>query len=138
MDVILQLNKLYRKLWIKFGLIWSCTLQKGVTLHLHKVESSSPTDALYHVCSDLRLCRRRFENLVDACVFLLYCIVVLPLRRKECGFPFKQNKVLFASECYNMLIVDEIRQVVFEKIHFATNLFSPLLRKLRRLFFKQN
>ena len=102
MDVILQLNKLYRKLWIKFGLIWSCTLQKGVTLHLHKVESSSPTDALYHVCSDLRLCRRRFENLVDACVFLLYCIVVLPLRRKECGFPFKQNKVLFASECYNM------------------------------------
>lgn len=45
-----------------------------------------------------------------------------PFLEKGCGFPFKQNEILFPSECY-MLIMVEIGQVVFEKIYFECGKF---------------
>ena len=72
-------------------------LETGWVLHLPKLESPSPKDALYQVWSKLAqlFWRRRFLNFVNVFSLFLY---YLPLK-KRWGPSFEQTRILITQGC---------------------------------------
>ena len=112
-------------------------LERGVALHLYKLESPSPKNALCQVWWKLAqwYCRRRFLKILS--MYFCYFLIISPWKRV--GPSFEQTWILFTQGCFVPNLV-EIGLVALEKKIFKNfvNVFSlfcnyPPLEKGRAL-----